>query len=82
MERYNYLVEQRGAAGVTANIRAEIARANLTQTHLAEALGLTQQSVSDRMRGRTPFTVDELLLVAALLNIPVTRLVDVEQVAS
>lgn len=61
---------------VANTIRAELARRSLTQADLATALGVTQPSVSRRMSGQTPFTVDEVAKAAALLGLPVTALVE------
>ena len=54
---------------VSANIRAEMARRGLTQGVLAEALGLSRPSISNRFRGVVPWTVDELAIVADGLGI-------------
>lgn len=57
-----------------ANIRAEMARKGLTQRDLAALLGLSQPTVSARMRGRTEFTVSELRAIASWLNVPASYL--------
>lgn len=54
-------------------IRAELARQRKSQADLAEALGISQQSLSNRLTGDTAFAMDELAKVAELLG------VDVEQ---
>ena len=56
---------------VAANIRAEMARAGLTQVSIAASLGIPQQSLSRRLAGKTPFSVDEAFAVADLLGVPV-----------
>jgi transcriptional regulator with XRE-family HTH domain len=61
------------SAIVADNVRAEAARARFTQGRIAELLGVSQQAVSDRMKGRTPFTVDELALLADEFGVPLTR---------
>lgn len=43
--------------------------AGVTQTALAERLGLTQPAVSARLSGRTPITVDELRVIADVLGV-------------
>jgi transcriptional regulator with XRE-family HTH domain len=53
---------------VSLNIRAGMARAGVNQTQLAEALGMRQAGVSDRLRGRVPWTVDQLVTVADVLG--------------
>lgn len=57
-----------------ANIKAEMARRGVKQAALAAALGLSQPQVSARLRGVVPFNVNELLAVAAFLDVPVATL--------
>lgn len=57
------------SAVVAGNVRAEAARAGLTQSELARALGVSRMAVSDRYRGRTPWTLDELEVVGAILGL-------------
>lgn len=57
-----------------ANIKAEMARRGVRQAALAAALGLSQPQVSARLRGVVPFNVNELLAVAAFLDVPVATL--------
>lgn len=57
------------AAVVGANVRAEMARAKVTQSTIGLLLGVSQSGVSARLRGETPFNVDELLLVANYLEV-------------
>ena len=45
---------------VAANVRAEAARRGLTQAKMAALLGMSRMAMSDRFRGRTPWTLDEL----------------------
>jgi len=53
---------------VAATVRAEMARAGLLQTDLAYALGLAQQAVSARLRGKTPFTLADIDALADLFG--------------
>lgn len=46
-----------------------MARVRMTQTELAEILGLTQSTVSKRLLGKIAFSVDELETVAAALGV-------------
>lgn len=46
-----------------------MARRNVTQTRIAARLGKTQQSVSGKLRGRRPISVDELHEIAAELGV-------------
>lgn len=54
---------------VAAEVRAHMARVRMSQVKLAEILGLPQTSVSKRLRGITPFRIDELGTVAAALGV-------------
>ena len=56
------------ASQVAANIRAEMARYGISQTQMAAALGVPQSVVSDRSRGRTPWTLNEVEAVARVLR--------------
>lgn len=60
---------------VAAVIRAELARKQIPQTRLAEVLGLSNATVSRRVSGQAPFELDELPLVAQLLDMPVAALI-------
>lgn len=60
---------------VAATVRAEMARYGVRQREIAVALGLTQQSVSGKLRGSTPFAVDELAVVAPMVGMTVSELI-------
>lgn len=51
------------------NVRAEMARAGVTQATIAAALGLSQAAVSARLLGKTPFDVNELTVIAGVLGV-------------
>lgn len=55
-------------------VRAWLGRRNLQQKDLAEALGLTQSSVSLRLSGKMPFTLDDLASIASWLDITLGEL--------
>jgi transcriptional regulator with XRE-family HTH domain len=59
---------------VAATIRAELARRRIPQARLAQLLGMTQVSVSRRLTGQTPITVDELVTIAGFLELPISQL--------
>jgi transcriptional regulator with XRE-family HTH domain len=59
---------------VVANIRAELARRGKTQEDLAEALGIARQNISQRLRNRVSFRIEELQAVADFLGIPIADL--------
>lgn len=56
---------------VADNVRAELARYNVTQTAIAEALSLTRSAISRRLRGETQFRADELQRIADHLGLDV-----------
>lgn len=64
------------AQRVSAAVRAEMARTRTPQASLARALGITQQSVSRRLNGHTPFTLDEVVVAADLLGVDRALLLD------
>jgi transcriptional regulator with XRE-family HTH domain len=59
---------------VSMEVRAWMARRSLTQADLAAGLGITRQAVSLRLSGKTAWTVDDVAVVARVLNVPVTTL--------
>lgn len=67
---------------LVATLRAEMARRGRTQADLAAVLGINSSGISERFKGRTPITVDELILFADFLDIPLVDLLrDVDQAA-
>ena len=40
-----------------------------TQTEIANLLGIKQNTYSDKERGKTKFTIDEIKLIKELLNV-------------
>ena len=68
-----------GSAGemsriVSMEVRAWMARRNLTQADLATALGISRQAVSLKLGGKTAWSVDDVAVVARVLEVPVTAL--------
>lgn len=59
-------------AAVAAEVRAEIARKQISQDKLAAQVGCSRQSLNRRLTGATPFDVAELAAIAAALDVPVT----------
>lgn len=59
---------------VAAAVRAEAARKRIGQDAIASALGLSQASVSRRLRGVAPFELDEIPVVADLLGVSVSQI--------
>jgi transcriptional regulator with XRE-family HTH domain len=66
------------AQQIGGNVRAEMARRNISQVALAAELGMSSQSMlSARLSGKPPFNVDELTRVAQILNVDVAVLMSV-----
>lgn len=57
-----------------ANVRAESARRGLYGKDLAAILGLSPMAVYDRGRGRTPWALDELQVIARALDLEIAEL--------
>lgn len=60
-------------AEIAAEVRAEMARQHRTQDGLAALLGVTQQSVSPKVRGLASFRAEELKVIADWLQVPITQ---------
>lgn len=58
------------SAVVADNVRLLCARRRLRQSALAELLGLSRMSISDRFRYKTPWTIDELGILARFFGVP------------
>ena len=59
---------------VSGEVRAWMARRDVKQAALAKALGMTQPSLSMRLRGRTRWTIQDLVIVSKTLDVPVSVL--------
>lgn len=73
---------QTPAVETGANIRAEMARRGISQQKLARHLNLAQSAVSSRLRGKTAFDINELVAVAAFLDVPLAILLPAEETAA
>lgn len=58
-----------------AEVRAALARADITQTAVAEATGRSQSYWSRRLSGEIPLDVDDLAVIAGLTGTPMAALV-------
>lgn len=58
---------------VAAEVRAELARHNISRTEAAAALGMSRTLLWSRLRGETSFKVAELECLAELIGVPVTQ---------
>jgi transcriptional regulator with XRE-family HTH domain len=67
---------QRLPAAVAATVREVLKARGLSQQEAAPIFGCSQQALSDRMTGRTPFTLEDLGRLAEHLGIPVAELLD------
>lgn len=52
-------------------LRGAVAENGLTLTTLAKELNITQQTLNERLHGRKPFTLDEMLKTCNLLNVSI-----------
>ena len=59
---------------VASTVRAELARAGVSQSAAARWIGVTQPAMSARLHARVPFTVDELYAIAEGLELPIETL--------
>lgn len=58
-----------------------MARQNVPQRRLAEALGMSQAAAWRRLRGEVPFDVTELVRIADLLDVPASQFLPAERAA-
>jgi transcriptional regulator with XRE-family HTH domain len=61
---------------VTEVIRDKLRDAKISQESAAASLGLSQQAVSRRLSGEVDFSLTELTVVAELLSVPLSELLD------
>lgn len=62
---------------VSAEVRALMGRHRVTQVALAEAVGMTQSSLSRCLASKRAFDLDELLAIARYFNLPISRLIEI-----
>jgi len=60
-------------AQIADRVRGVIAEKRLDQEAVASILGISRQSVSQRLRGKVAFTAPELFRLAVALSLPVWR---------
>lgn len=65
--------QQATALRVAAEVRAEVARQGVNRQGIAEQLGMSEARLSLRMNGHVEWKVSELLAVAEVLNVPVSK---------
>lgn len=64
---------------VSAKLRGVMAEKRVTQVSLAERVGMPQPVISGRLTGRTPWRVDELVKVAQALDVPLERVLPLDE---
>jgi transcriptional regulator with XRE-family HTH domain len=69
-------------ASIGANVRAEMARRGVPQISISRVIGRAQQQVSERLNGRIGFEAKELLQIAQYLDVPLERLMSVDDLAA
>lgn len=67
------------AAAAAVAVREALRARGIHQQEIAPVLGLSQPAVSDRLRGRTPFTLADLDRLAAHLGVTVPQLLEPPQ---
>lgn len=69
-------MQKRVAMTLTQNIAVELARRGWSRAKAAKQLGMTPNAFGPRMRGDREFRMVELVKLAGMLDIPVSRLVE------
>nr|DAY22977.1 MAG TPA: helix-turn-helix domain protein [Caudoviricetes sp.] len=59
---------------LASEVRAEAARQRLAGTAIAEHLGYTKQTISQKLNGKTAITVEDLFAIAKLLHVPAAEI--------
>lgn len=66
---------------VRLRVRLALTEHRTSAAAMSRRLGWSQSYIAHRLTGRRPFTVDELVSIAAELDIPVSRLLPIEREA-
>jgi ribosome-binding protein aMBF1 (putative translation factor) len=61
---------------VSREVRAEIGRRDLSKEGLAKALGWEPSKLRRRLSGQVPWSVDDVELIASVLDVPRAQLLD------
>ena len=69
-------------AAIGANVRAEMARRGVAQIQMSRVIGRSQQQFSERLLGRIDFGATELLQIAQHLDVPLERLMSVDDLTA
>lgn len=62
------------AQRIAANVRAELARKQVTQADIAERLHFSRAAIGRRTSGHVDFKITELYVIAEMLDVPVSAL--------
>lgn len=62
-----------------AKINAKIKSLKYTQDDLAKRLGISVSTVNRKLSGKREITIDDLVYLSRLLNLPITELIKTEQ---
>lgn len=65
---------------VAGAVRAEMARKQLGKPQIRAAIGVSRATLDRRLAGDLDFTVTELATVADLLDVPLSRLLDLDEI--
>lgn len=58
---------------VAREVRAELARQQISGSGLAKTIGRSQSFVQRRLKGEAPFNVEELDAIAKILGVPLSQ---------
>lgn len=67
---------------IAAEVRAELARQQKTQRDLASDIGMAQQALQLRLTGSRAFRAEELVAIAAALDVRVERFLRPDELAA
>lgn len=73
--------EQRRAK-VASEVRAEMARQQVTVTALSKSTNINAPTLRRRLDGQSPFYVEELAAICAALNVGLSTFIDRTEVAA
>lgn len=59
---------------VAAEVRATVARQQVSLSELSERTGIAKSTLSNKLRGKTDFSISELIDVAIALDVPTADL--------
>ena len=61
---------------MTRELRAELARQDLSQERFAKILGWEPSKLNRRLKGKVPWSVEDVEMIASVLDIPRSQLLD------